>query len=146
MDAKPDRGCTSEAGHEIVDHTSEIVLRVWAPDFPTLVQEATRAFGDLVPESIARAPRPGRRVFGATGRDRAAALVEWLNEAAYLCEAELWLPRDIEAEEPPDGGLSVWARGEALSEPFVLVKAATLHGARVEPKNGGLVAEVTLDI
>jgi SHS2 domain-containing protein len=40
----------------------------------------------------------------------------------------------------------VRARGHALSEPFVLVKAATLHGAKVDDGPDGLVAEVTLDI
>jgi len=143
MDARPETRTGS--GHELVDHTSEIVVRLWARDFPALLQEATRAFATLVPPSIERTPSTERRAPELDGPDRPAILVEWLNELVYLSEADLWLPDEVRAEEW-NGGWRVHARGDALSTPFVLVKAATLHGARVDEEPGGLVAEVTLDI
>jgi SHS2 domain-containing protein len=146
MDARPEtRATRTGTGHELVDHTSEIVVRLWAQDFPGLIQEATRAFADLVPPSLSREPSSELRRVDLDGQDRTAILVDWLNEMVYLAEAELWLAVEAQAEERP-GGLSVRARGDLLSAPFVLVKAATLHAATVDERPTGLVAEVTLDI
>jgi len=132
--------------HELVDHTSELIVRLRAATFPGIVAEATRAFGGLVPE---RARGPVRDVwhdFAIDGGDRTATLVDWLNELAYLGEAETWLPVDAEVEQSGASGVRIRAREMGLAEPFVLVKAATLHGARVARRAGGFEAEVTLDI
>jgi SHS2 domain-containing protein len=138
-----DRG---PAGHELVDHTSEVTLRLWAATFEDLVAEATRAFADLVPAGLARADDSPAREFSVVARDRAAALVEWLNETVYLCEVERWIPVDVEVEADENHTLRIRARGVRLEEPFVLVKAATLHNAAVREADGRLEAEVTLDV
>jgi len=139
-----DRGF--QASHELVDHTSEVTLRIRARDYGGVIAEATAAFAELVPESL-RGHRDERaREFELRARDRVAALVQWLNDIVYLCEAEAWLPTEVEVEVEPDGGLLIRALGEVLRAPFVLVKAATLHEAFVRESEGGLEAEVTLDI
>jgi len=134
------------ATHELIDHTSELTLRLRGPTFGALVAEAARAYAGLVPDGIERSPSAGERVIRLDGEDRVATLVEWLNELVYLAEVELWVPTEAEVEEAPDGALTIRARGEALAEPFVLVKAATLHGARVREGPDGLEVEVTLDV
>jgi SHS2 domain-containing protein len=134
------------SGHEQVDHTSELTLRVRAPTFAQLVEEATRAFAGLVPGRIRGEPSDTEREFRLDAPDRVALLVDWLNELVYLAEAERWIPSDVRAESPDDTILRVRAPGTRLIEPFVLVKAATLHGAAVRETAGGLEAEVTLDI
>jgi len=134
------------ASHELIDHTSEVTIRVRAPTFPGLVAEATHAFGELVPEELRGAVDERERDFTIRGLDRVAALVGWLNETAYLCEADQWLPTDLSVTEGGHGELLVRARGRGLRAPFVLVKAATLHGAFVRPSDGGVEAEVTLDV
>lgn len=134
------------AGHELVDHTSEVTVRLWAPTFRGLVAEATRAFAGLVPPEIARTDDGTWREFGVRARDRAAALVEWLNEIVYLCDVEQWLPVEAEVSDGDDGALRIRARGVRLEAPFVLVKAATLYNAEVREGRTGLEAEVTLDV
>jgi SHS2 domain-containing protein len=52
---------------------------------------------------------------------------------------------DVEVAEN-DSGLAISARGVSLVAPFVLVKAATLHNARVREGDDGLEGEVTLDV
>jgi SHS2 domain-containing protein len=135
------------AGHELVDHTSEVTLRLWAPTFPALVAEATRAFADLVPPDR-RSADAGDAVLelSVEARDRAAGLVGWLNEIIYLCEVEQWLAVDAEVTECDSGELRVRARGVRLDEPFVLVKAATLHNAIVREGSRGVEGEVTIDV
>jgi len=133
------------ATHELVDHTSELTMRVRAPDFEALLAEATRAFAELVPGDLRGDIDDGWRDLVVQARDRVAALIGWLNEVVYLCEAEQWLPTELTAVEARDE-LRVRARGEALPAPFVAVKAATLHGAFVREGPEGLEAEVTLDV
>jgi SHS2 domain-containing protein len=134
------------AGHELVDHTSEITIRLRAPTFPALVAEATRAFAELVPSETTRADAGAWREFSVEARDRVAGLVEWLNEIVYLCEVEEWLPVDAEVAVGEGGELRIRARGVQLAAPFVLVKAATLHNAAVHEGRRGFEGEVTLDV
>lgn len=139
----PDDG---SAGFELVDHTSEVTLRMWAPSFAELVVQATLAFVSLVPERLRQPVAEETQDFDIDASDRVATLIEWLNELVYRAEAEAWLPVDPEVEEIGPSGIRVRARRMALSEPFVLVKAATLHGAAVRRVSGALEGRVTLDI
>jgi len=146
MDARLTPFEDEPASHELVDHTSEVTIRMRAPTFGALVSEATRAFAEFVPQAI-QSPAPGdSREFRVKGPDRAAGLVEWLNEMVYLCEVEQWLPVDAALLSMENGELQIRARGVALAVPFVLVKAATLHGAEVRESPSGLEGEVTLDV
>lgn len=151
----PTGGRRALVGHDFVDHTSELILRLRAPDMAGLIAEATRAFAELVPRSD-RGSTPSRggtdaaaRDFRLTGPDSAAVLVEWLNELVYVAEAESWLATEVQevrVETDGESALAVRVSGEVLYRPFVLVKAATLHEASVRSGAGGLEAEVTLDI
>jgi SHS2 domain-containing protein len=134
------------AGHEMVDHTSEVTIRLRAPTFPELVEEAARAFAELVPASLRGEVDHDWRSFRIQAPDHAAALVDWLNELVYLCEVDQWLPTEVDVSTGAEGELRVHARGVSLEAPFVLVKAATLHGAVVRGGRHGLEGEVTLDV
>lgn len=135
----------TEGHHEIVDHTSELTLRLHAPSMPALVAVSAEAFLELVPPERLGAAVDETRVLTIRGADPVLLLVAWLNELVYLSEVELWLPTALVAKEV-EKGLEVHARGRRLLEPFVLVKAATLHDATVTAGERGLEAEVTLDI
>lgn len=136
----------SPAGHELVDHTSEVTLRLRAPDFAALLAEATAAFAELVPDGLRAFVDGQARELVIQAPDRAAALVEWLNEMVYLSDACQWIPTSLDVRCRREGEYLVRAEGESLSAPFVRVKAATLHGAFVRDREGGLEAEVTLDL
>jgi SHS2 domain-containing protein len=142
---------TSPSGHVFLDHTSEIVVRLHAPSFAELLEEAGRAFADLVPEYIAGRASPDVREFTLEGRDAAATLVNWMNELVFLAEVERWIPSELSARiddstAGPCTALSIRARGRVLECPFVLVKAATLHGVELRSGSDGIEAEVTLDV
>ena len=134
------------AGHELVDHTSEVTMRLRAPSFPELVGEATRAFAELVPASLRGEVDNDWRSFRIQAPDRAAGLVEWLNELVYRSEVDQWLATEVDVAPRSEGALHIHARGVTLNAPFVLVKAATLHGAVVREGRHGLEGEVTLDV
>ena len=140
------RDVSRGASHELVDHTSEVTVRLRAPDFAELLAEATRAFVGLVPDALRGAADVRWRDIQLRAVGVPAQLVEWLNEMVYSCEAELWLPTEVEVVRHGDAGVHVRARGVELNAPFVLVKAATLHNATVREGRDGLEGEVTLDI
>lgn len=142
---------TSASGHVFLDHTSEIVVRLHAPSFAVLVEEAGRAFADLVPAYLAGQASPDVREFTLEGRDAAATLVNWMNELVFLAEVERWVPSELSARvdentTEPGRALRIQARGRVLERPFVLVKAATLHGVELRSGRDGIEAEVTLDV
>jgi SHS2 domain-containing protein len=134
--------------HEFVDHTSELTIRLRAGTFPELLAESGRAMGELMTRSRPKAPSEGWREVAAKGPDEAALLVAWLNELVYLGEVEQWAPAeiDIRVAEPGGEGVRARVRGVSLAKPFVLVKAATLHGLTIRRVGKGLEAEVTLDV
>ncbi len=149
------------SGHEFLDHTSEIVVRLHAPSFPDLIAEAARAFAALVPKDAERRDAPDARELTQEGSDPAAMLVDWMNELVFLAEAERWIPSEISVLEGEDGAtgpdsatdrgsptsvVRVRARGAIVEQPFVFVKAATLHGVVVRRGPNGIEAEVTLDV
>lgn len=136
----------AEAGYQLVDHTSEVTLRLCAPTVPGLVVQATLAFLALVPDEIRSETMDGRRELEVDGGDPTATLVAWLNEMVFHAEAEAWIPVEPEVEEIGDSGIRVRAKAMALSDPFVLVKAATFHDARIREVEGLLQVDVTLDI
>ena len=133
-------------GYRLVDHTSEVTLRLQGKTFADLVVQATRAFVSLVPED-ARGPVAGeRRTVEIDEGDRTATLVAWLNELVFLAEVEGWLPWEPTVERIADAGIRVRSRALELREPFVLVKAATLHEAEIRDLGHFLEVEITLDV
>ncbi len=136
----------AEPGYQLVDHTSEVTLRLRAPTFSELVIQAARAFLALVPDQIRGEVLDGRREVDLDEADPTATLVAWLNEMVFHDEAEAWIPVEPEVEEVGESGIRVRAKAMGLKEPFVLVKAATFHDARIREVEGLLQIEVTLDI
>jgi SHS2 domain-containing protein len=137
--------------HEVVDHTSEIRLRVRAGSLAELLAEAGRALAQLELRGANGAAAGDWRPLTVSAADRAALLAEWLNELVFLAEAERWIPIDFEVERAGevsggDAEIRARARGVTLEQSPGLVKAATLHGLRVDPIPGGLEAEVVLDV
>jgi len=140
---------TQAADHEWIDHTAEVTMRVRAASFAELLAEAGRAFAALVPDHLGGAPDPHWRSFALGGGDRPSTLVGWLNELVFLAEAEAWVPTVIEVADAggDEDTTRLRARGRRLERPFVLVKAATLHGVHLhDTEDGRLQADVTLDI
>lgn len=108
--------------------------------------QATEGFVSLVPERARGRRLPDAHEFHVDGGDRTATLVEWINELVYHGEAEGWLPVDPTVEEVGPSGVRIECGALELREPFVLVKAATLHGAEIRERDGRLDVDVTLDI
>ena len=129
----------------MVDHGSEVRLRIRAPSLAELLAEAGRALAQVQLPGVGEAA-PVWREIEVSASDRAALLAEWLNELIFLTEAEAWLPIQFEVTRTTDTSVRARVSGIWLDRAPGLVKAATLHGLRVDEISGGLEGEVILDV
>jgi SHS2 domain-containing protein len=135
-----------QASHEIVDHASEVRLRIRAASMSELLAEAGRALAEVQLRESGGGPAPEWRDIEVSASDRAALLAEWLNELIFLGETEAWVPVQFQVARATETSAKVRASGISLERAPGLVKAATLHGLRVDEIPGGLEGEVILDV
>jgi SHS2 domain-containing protein len=134
------------SSHEIAEHTSELRIRLLAGSLGELLAEAGRALAEI--QLRGAAPRVGGewRRLELSAPDRAGLLAEWLNELIYLAEAERWVATEFAVDRAGDRSVSALVRGIVVERAPGLVKAATLHGLRVDEVPGGVAGEVVLDV
>jgi SHS2 domain-containing protein len=132
--------------HDVLDHTSEVQLRLRAGSMADLLAEAGRAIARIQLRDTPRSPPGSWRVIEVASRDRASLLADWLNELIFLAETERWYGTEFEIARADDRSLRARARGVVMDVAPGVVKAATLHGLKVEDVPGGLQGEVILDV
>ena len=132
--------------HEFLDHTSETVLRVRAPDLPGLFAEAARGLGEIERGGIAGTGERVEHEVSVESSDAAGLLADWLNEVIWISETGQFVPDSVEIRLRGDTALTATLAGERLAASPSLVKAATRHALRLEREASGWSAEVTLDV
>ncbi|HWB42737.1 MAG TPA: archease [Gemmatimonadales bacterium] len=132
--------------HEVADHTAEVQVRLRAGSLADLLAEAGRALAGLQLRGLPLRAGGEWRPIEVTAPDRDRLLADWLNELIYLAESDRWVATEFDLATPGPGTLRGRARGVTLDRALGLVKAATMHGLRVDEIPGGLSAEVILDV
>jgi len=134
------------ATHRWVDHTSEVELEVWAPDFAGVLAEAARALAGLLLRNRDAEPEGEPRVLEVESHDREALLVDWLNEVLFVAETRMWVPVRFEVLDASATHARVRTWGVPVDEAPSMVKAATFHGLEVREGADGCEAEVIFDV
>ena len=132
--------------HDMRQHTSEIELHICAGSLGDLLAEAGRALSDLQLAGANCVPGGPARPIRVSSSDRAALLVDWLNELIFLADIDRWVAMDFSVDWITDTEIRARASGVTLEWAPSRVKAATFHGIRVEDVPGGLVAHIILDV
>lgn len=139
-------GVQMAAAHEFEDHASEVQIRLEAPTFAELLEEAGRALAEVL-GAPARSNELGPYLsVHLRAPDRSALLVEWLNELIFRAETERQVFTDFRIERVSDQELSASIRGPEVELHQTPVKAATMHGVAILEESGGLRATVVLDV
>jgi protein archease len=133
------------ASFEYLPHVGELGLRFHGASMAEVYCQAALALADVLAPGRRPGPEQPREI-ALDAPDRAALLVDWLNELVYLAERDRWIPSRIEMHEATETRLRATAWGPVMESAPSLVKAATWHGLRFEPWNGGFEADVLLDI
>jgi SHS2 domain-containing protein len=134
------------SSHEFLDHTSETVLRLHAPDLDQLFAEAALAFARLEQGGISDTGEEQVRTVRLDGADPAGLLADFLNELIWLAETERLVPRSARVRITPPASLTGELRLSRLTRTPSLVKAATRHNLTFDLTPDGAVAEITLDV
>lgn len=135
--------------HEILEHVSEITLRLQAPTWPALLVEAGRVLSARLWAGTVPTYRHAEtwRDMRVVSTGRAALLVDWLNELLYHAKAEWWLPVEFVIDEATDQVILARVRGVAVEQAPAAITAATLRGTRATPGiEDGLEANVVLEV
>jgi SHS2 domain-containing protein len=130
-------------GHEVIEHTADVGLRVWGPSLEDVFAEAAvglvaimgTADGDPVVERVQ-----------LESTDVDALFVDWLSEILFLFEAREIVPRAVKvAIDREHWSLDATVEGIRImrfEQTGPGVKAVTFHGLQV----GGKEALVYLDV
>jgi SHS2 domain-containing protein len=146
MEGQAGRTTAVAPSHFFLEHTGEVRLRLRAGSLAELFAEAGRALAELLLRGASAAPAGAAQEIEVRSADRAALLVDWLNELIYWAESEAAVPTEFDMREVGDSAIRARVRSAPVEQPPALVKAATLHGARVEPVAGGWEGDVILDV
>ncbi len=124
------------------EHTGEVELEIEALTPAAVLEEATRAFGELVGRGDA-GDVVTRRVT-VTCRDLDRLLPDLLDELVFLADTEGFVPIDAHVEL--EGARAEATVDGVLRQAAPLVKAATLHRLAFERRGEGWHARVVLDV
>ena len=124
-------------------HTAEIELAIEAETPEDVFADAVTALGELI--ALDRERDKLQRQVTLDAPDRAALLVEWLEELIFLADTDSFVAERVDDLRLEDSSLRATLVGcRARIEP--LVKAATYHGLEFAPRDGDWHARVVLDV
>jgi SHS2 domain-containing protein len=148
-----------ERRHEVVDHTADARLRVWAETLPALFEETCAALSTLTVEIDPGVPHPAWVETEVDGHDLEHLAFAWLNELIALAEMRhraIACAEVIELTEAgPEAGDRSWRlRGRVGLQAFDpaavralrQVKAATLHELEIGGGRDGWHLAAVVDI
>jgi SHS2 domain-containing protein len=137
-----------DRGHETLEHTADVGLRVWASSLDDLFAEAAAGLVDVM--GSAKGAEAARTEVRLEAPDLEALFVDWLSEVLFHFEARGFVPRaaDVRVGQDPwrlDGTVG----GPDLSsfeQHGPAVKAITYHCLEVKKTTDGYEARVYLDV
>ena len=136
-------------GYELVDHTADLGIRVWADDVTGLFKEAAKALFDIITD-LTKVEAHVKREIVVQGSGQEELMVAWLNELLYLHEVERLLLCDFSIVEIDEGRVTGVANGEEFDEARhsvkTEVKAVTYHQLEIKEHGGRWQAQVIFDI
>lgn len=136
-------------GYELLDHTADLGIRVWAADVKGLFQEAARALFAIITDLEKVTVHLSREVV-VQGSGQEELLVAWLSELLYLYEVKGLLFCDFALVEIDEVRVKGVARGEEFDEgrhPIKTeIKAVTYHQLEIKEEEGRWQAQMIFDI
>ena len=136
----------------IEDHTADVRLRIEAADWPSLLEEAAKAFAAYLYGGELALPRvPVARSIEVAGNDRDECWVRWWRALFRLHAVESLLALEVDLRASEDGtrvdALVRCVPLHGLPPADVDVKAVTWHDAVVrENGSAGFSGEIILDV
>jgi SHS2 domain-containing protein len=136
-------------GYELLDHTGDLGIRIWAEDVKGIFHEAARALFAIITDLNRVTVRVNRKItVEAAAVDE--LLVAWLSELLYLYEVEGLLLCDFAITDIAEGNVKGVAMGEKFDEGRHIIKtsikAVTYHQLEIQERDGHWQAQVIFDM
>jgi SHS2 domain-containing protein len=134
------------AGFEEVDHTADVALRIWAPDFETLLVQAALGATWIMTGKLPVPPYPVRKHIALKAFDRESLLVAFLEEIAYSAEADREIFISFEFDRVTDRRLVALADGIRVPVLKTVIKAVTYHNLEIVETARGIETTIVFDV
>jgi SHS2 domain-containing protein len=134
------------AGFEEIDHTADVALRLWAPDFETLLVQAARGAAWIMTGKMSPGPFQVRKHLALEAFDRESLLVAWLGELAYSAEVDRELFFRFEFDRVTDRRLMAVAEGNRVPALKTVIKAVTYHDLEIVETARGFETTIVIDV
>jgi SHS2 domain-containing protein len=131
-------------GFEEIPHTADWSVRIWAPDLPSLFEEAARAMNSLSGTVIGGGPRV-TRMFEMEAPDPESLLVGFLSELLYYQEQEA-LAFDAFDLRVAAQWLKVEMAGAQMASSEKAIKAVTYHNLKIEKTDQVVETTIVFDV
>ena len=131
-------------GFEEIAHTADWSARVWAPDLPSLFQEAARAMSSLSGTVMGSGERV-LKTFETEGPDVESLLVAFLSELVYYQEQEN-LTFDAFDLRVAGQWLKVAMEGAPAESVEKAIKAVTYHNLKILRNAEGFETTIVFDV
>ncbi|HWR66227.1 MAG TPA: archease [Bellilinea sp.] len=132
------------SGFEEIQHTADWALKVWAPDFSSLLEQAARGMNHLMGVVIDPS-QPAEIEFSLTAGDQESLLVGVLNRILYALEMD---SIGVDSFDLFVAGFQVQARlkGGRVVELQKMIKAVTYHNLAIRSSESGLETTIVFDV
>lgn len=134
---------------EVLDHSGDIGLRIWAPRAEHVFRLAAEGMFDILTDRKRVSPQEKRTV-SCSGGDLAELLVRWLNELNFLFSTEGLLLCRFDPVRLSGTTLRAETAGEFFDpnrhEIYREIKAATYHQLKFERQGDGWFAQIIFDL
>lgn len=135
--------------YEIIDHTADTGIRVWAESPEKLFEEAAGAMFELIADTGLTNETQTRQI-QTEGIDRTDLLINWLRELLLLWNGDNCLVVSAQIIDLTETRLKASVNAEPFDpekhEIYTDIKAVTYHNAEVGKKNGGWETAVIFDV
>lgn len=135
--------------YEVIDHTADTGIRVWAPTLPDLFAEACRALFEQITD-LKQITETHAQTICVEGVDRTDLLINWLRACLLEWTANQGLIQSAKIAEIRDTWLEARVFVQAFDPQkhpvFADIKAVTYHSANLSPTSDGWQGEVIFDV
>jgi SHS2 domain-containing protein len=132
------------SGYREIEHTADWELEIWAPNMPSLIEQAARGMYALSKTRLAESPRLSRQ-FEISVLDHETLVVDFLSELLFFEEHE-GIAFDSYIIEILGSSCRVQLSGAPILEIAKEIKAVTYHGIHVRETARGLEVNIVFDV
>jgi len=132
------------AGFREREHTADWELEAWAPDFPSLLEQAARGMYTLMGTHMETGPRRARDL-ALPCADLETCLVAFLSELLFINETE-GLAFDAYSFQMDGLVLHAHLEGAAIVSQTKEIKAVTYHNLSIRQTERGMEVSIVFDV